>query len=284
MMRRLCFSLFAFGVLATASIAAGDNWPQWRGPGSQGISNEMQLPMEWGPQKNIVLRVEHPPGHSSPVLWGDRIFVTSADEGQVVAGAAMVPHTVDGRPWIHPDSVGADHKQTLKVLALDAATGKVVWDRTAYEGTVYDARHRRGSFAGPTAATDGTMVYAYFGPEGLYAYDFSGRLAWKAVVPFKTLGLGTGTSPVLSGNLVIIQRDEDEGAQSVITAYDKRTGREAWTTKRPVQISWSTPVLVQAGNRTELVTSGAEFVIAYDPGTGKELWRTTRARMATPSC
>jgi outer membrane protein assembly factor BamB len=275
MMRTLCFSLSVLAALVTPTDAAGENWPQWRGPGSQGISVDAQLPSEWGPGKNIAWTVELPPGHSSPVVWGDRIFVTAALEGEVVPGASMAPHTVGGKPWVHPDSVAADRKHTLKLLALDARTGKIVWDRTAYEGTVYDARHRRSSFASPTAVTDGTLIYAYFGPEGLYAYDFSGRLAWKAVTPFKTLGLGSGTSPVLFDNLVIVQRDEDEGAQSAITAYDKRTGREVWTTKRPVQISWSTPVLVGAGNRTELVTSASEFVIAYDPASGKELWRTT---------
>jgi outer membrane protein assembly factor BamB len=119
------------------------------------------------------------------------------------------------------------------------------------------------------------MVFAYFGPEGLYAYDFSGQLAWKVVVPFKTLGLGTGTSPVVYQNLVIIQRDEDEGKESVIAAYDKQTGKEVWKTPRPVQISWSTPALVEAANRTELVTNGSEFAIAYDPLSGRELWRTT---------
>jgi len=150
-----------------------------------------------------------------------------------------------------------------------------LWDRTAYEGTVYDARHRRSSFAGPTAVTDGKMVYAYFGPEGLYAYDFSGRLSWKVVERFKTLGLGTGTSPVLFQDLVIIQRDEDEGKESVIAAYDKATGREAWKTRRPVQISWATPALVSVDGRTELVTNGSEFAIGYDPASGKELWRTT---------
>ena len=160
-------------------------------------------------------------------------------------------------------------------MALDASSGKILWDRTAYEGTVFDARHRRSSFAGPTPVTDGAMVYAYFGPEGLYAYDAKGNLAWKAVTPFATLGLGTGTSPVLYENLVIIQRDEDNGDQSALVAYDKQTGKEVWNTKRTVEISWSTPVLVQSGGRTELVTNGNELIIAYDPATGKELWRTT---------
>lgn len=275
MMRALCFSLSLVASFAIVRDAEGENWPQWRGPGSQGISTESQLPLEWAPGKNIAWSAALDPGHSSPVVWGDRLFVTAAVEGEIVPGASMASHSVGGKPWVHPDSVAADRTHTLKLLALDAKTGKIVWDRTAYEGSVYDARHRRSSFAAPTAATDGTLVYAYFGPEGLYAYDFSGRLAWKAVARFKTLGLGAGTSPILFDNLVIIQRDEDEGAESAIVAYDKRTGREVWATKRPVQISWSTPVLVEAGTRTELVTSASEFVIAYDPASGRELWRTT---------
>ncbi len=260
-------------VAATAALSA-ENWPQWRGPGSQGISTEANVPTEWSSTKNVAWKTELPTGHSSPIVWNDRIFVTAAIEGEVVPGAKAVGHTVDGQVWVHPDSVAADRKHTMKVLALDARSGKMLWDRTAYEGTVYDARHRRSSFAGSTAVTDGRMVYAYFGPEGLYAYDFSGRLAWKVVEPFKTLGLGTGTSPVLVDNLVIIQRDEDEGKASVIAAYDKQSGREVWKTARPVQISWSTPVLVSASNRTELVTNGTELAIAYDPATGNELWRT----------
>ena len=260
-------------VIATATLSA-ENWPQWRGPGGQGISNEANIPTQWSATKNIAWKTELPSGHSSPIVWNDRIFVTAAIEGDVVPGAKAVGHTVDGQVWIHPDSVAADRKQTMKLLALDARSGKVLWERTAFEGTVYDARHRRSSFAGPTAVTDGRTVYAYFGPEGLYAYDFSGRLVWKVVERFKTLGLGTGTSPVLFQNLVIIQRDEDEGKASVIAAYDKQSGREVWKTARPVQISWSTPVLVTASNRTELVTNGTELAIAYDPATGKELWRT----------
>lgn len=261
-------------MVAAATTLSAENWPQWRGPGSQGISTEPNIPTEWSSTKNIAWKAELPSGHSSPIVWNDRIFVTAAVEGEVVAGAKAVGHTVDGQVWIHPDSVAADRKHALKVLALDAQSGKIIWERTAHEGTVYDARHRRSSFAGPTAVTDGRLVYAYFGPEGLYAFDFSGRLVWKVVDHFKTLGLGTGTSPVLFQNLVIIQRDEDEGKSSTIVAYDKESGRQVWQTARPVQISWSTPVLVAASNRSELVTNASELAIAYDPATGKELWRT----------
>jgi outer membrane protein assembly factor BamB len=273
-MRRTLAVFFASPLLAGSLLSAGENWPQWRGPRGQGVSSEDGLPTEWQPDRNIAWKVGVPPGQSSPVVWGDRIFVTAAVEGAVIPGAKPVEHTMDGKPWIHPDSVAGDRTHTLKVLALDARTGKIVWDRTAYEGPVYDARHRRSSFAGPTPVTDGKLVLAYFGPEGLYAYDWSGKLLWKSVEKFPTLGLGTGTSPVLYDDLVIVQRDEDNGDRSAIVAYDKRSGQERWRTKRPVQISWATPVLAPSGNRTELVTNATEFIIAYDPSSGKELWRT----------
>ena len=259
--------------------ALAENWPQWRGPGGQGVSREKEVPVEWQPDRNIAWKAALPSGHSSPIIWNDRLFVTAVIEGEALPGAKAVEHTMGGKPWVHPDSVAADRRHTFKVLALDTRTGKTVWEQTAYEGAVHDARHRRSSFAGPTAATDGRMVYAYFGPEGLYAYDFSGKLMWKAIEKFPTLGLGTGTSPVLYQNLVIVQRDEDNGERSAIVAYDKQTGREAWRTRRDVQISWATPVLVDVPgpsgtSHAELVTNATEFIIAYDPASGKELWRT----------
>jgi outer membrane protein assembly factor BamB len=260
--------------LAATSATSADNWPQWRGPGGLGISKEEQLPAEWSPGRNILWKTELPgSGHSSPVVWGDRIFLTSVIEGEKLPGVKAPPHTISGQPFIHPESVAADLKHTFKVFAMDAKSGKIVWEHTPYDGPVYDARHRRSSFAAPTAATDGKMVFAYFGPEGLYAYDFSGKLLWQAVEKFPHLGLGVGTSPVLHGSLVIIQRDEDNGERSVIVAYDKSTGKEAWRQKRPVGLSWGTPVIVTASGRSELITNGSEFIIAYDPATGAELWR-----------
>ncbi len=259
----------------TAGAAAAENWPQWRGPGSQGVSSETQVPTAWSPDTNVAWKAELPgTGMSSPIVWGDRIYLTSVIEGQPVPGHRAVKHRQgQEQDWIHPDSVAADRHHTFKVHAWDAKSGKMLWESTAYEGTVFDARHRRSSFAGPTPVTDGSMVYAYFGPEGLYAFNANGTLAWKAGEKFATLGLGTGTSPVLYENLVIIQRDEDNGEHSALVAYDKKSGKEVWNTKRTIEISWSTPVLVAAGGRTELVTNGNERIIAYDPATGKELWQ-----------
>jgi outer membrane protein assembly factor BamB len=150
-----------------------------------------------------------------------------------------------------------------------------LWEQTAYEGSVYDDRHRKGSYAAPTPATDGNYVYAWFGGEGdgLYCYDFNGKLVWKtAVGKIATVGMGPGTSPVLFERFVILQCDEDEGKNSFIVAIDKKSGKEVWKTPRKVQASWSTPLVVRAGQRAELITSGNEMIISYDPKTGKELW------------
>jgi outer membrane protein assembly factor BamB len=150
----------------------------------------------------------------------------------------------------------------------------MLWEQTAYEGPMFDGRHRRGSFASATPVTDGSGVFVFFGAEGAYAYEIDGRPRWKADVGrIKTIGLGTASSPVLHGDLLILQCDDDEGTDSFMVALDKRTGREKWRVKRPVQVSWSSPVLVQTATRPELVTNGSEFVVGYDPATGQELWR-----------
>src|SRR5262245_22487686 len=169
-------------VLSPAPVRAEPvSWAQWRGPGGQGVSSETGFPTEWTGIQNVVWKTEVPGrGHSSPIVWGDRLFLTTAIEGEVVPGAAAVKHFDGGQEFVHPDGVGADRKHTLKVLALDATSGRILWERTAWEGTPYDTRHKRGSYASTTPVTDGQLVYAYFGSEGLYAYDFDGKLAWKA--------------------------------------------------------------------------------------------------------
>ncbi|MCA1650945.1 MAG: PQQ-like beta-propeller repeat protein [Acidobacteria bacterium] len=239
--------VLAIGIPAGA-VLQGADWPEWRGPARTGVSGETGLPAAWSPAgQNLAWKAPYG-SRSAPVVFGDRLFM------QTTAGSG---------PTLQE-----------RLICFHADTGKLLWEQTAFEGPVFDARHERSSFAAPTAATDGQMVFAYFGPEGLYGYDFSGELVWKSLVRFPTLGLGTGTSPVLFKDLAIIQRDEDEGRNSAIVAYDKQKGTEIWKTKRAIQISWSTPVLVEAGRRTALVTNGTELVIACDPATGKELWQT----------
>jgi outer membrane protein assembly factor BamB len=256
--------------------ARTSNWPGWRGPSGQGVSSEKNLPAEWTPTKNIKWKTPIAGrGHSSPIVWGNRIFLTTAVEGPVVPGAKAVKHMVDGdKEFLHPDSIGADRKHTFKVIAIDSESGKILWEQAAFEGTPYDNRHRKSSYAASTPVTDGKHVFAFFGSEGLYAYDMKGKLSWKADLgKLGTVGMGTGTSPILYEDLVIMQCDEEMGGASFIVALDKKSGKQVWKTPRKVQVSWATPLLVKTAKRAELISSGTEAVIAYDPATGKELWR-----------
>lgn len=251
------------------------NWAQWRGQDASGISAETSLPTEWSASKNIRWKTAIPgSGHSSPIVWGNRVFVTTSIEGAVIPGAEAVKHYQKGQPYVHPDSVGADHSYTMKLVCLDARSGKVLWQQTAYEGRVYDNRHRKNTYASTTPVTDGKYVYLSFEAEGLYCYDFNGRQIWKTSLgKIAKGGMGYGTSPVLFGNLVILQCDQDSGEGSFIAAVNKATGKEVWRTARRHRRSWATPLLIKTAERAELIASGAESVIAYDPATGKELWR-----------
>jgi len=270
-----CLSLLALVVTNSAGAFAGPGWPQWRGPSGQGVSEEKNLPNTWNSGSNIKWKTAIPGrGHSSPIVWGNRIFLTTAIEGEVVPGAKAVTHMAGDKEFLHPDSIGADRKHQFQVIAVDRKTGKIAWSQTAFESTPYDNRHRKSSYAASTPATDGSNVYAFFGTEGLYAYSIDGKLKWKADLgKLGTVGMGTGTSPIVYRDLVIVQCDEENGESSFIVAMNKNTGKEAWRTPRKVQVSWSTPLLVQTSKRAELITSGTEFVIAYDPATGQELWR-----------
>jgi len=272
----IAISMAGAGLGLLAQTVSAGNWPQWRGPDGSGISTEKNLPSEWSPTKNIKWKTPiDGRSHSSPIVWGKMIFLTTAIEGAEVPGAKAAKHMLGDKEFVHPDSIGANKKHTFKVIAVDRDSGKIVWQQTAWEGTPYDDRHRKSSYAASTPATDGKMVYAFFGTEGLYAYDFKGKLAWKAQIGnIATLGMGAATSPILFDNLVIVQADEDNGEASFIVALDKKTGKEVWKASRKgVQVSWSTPLLVKTASRTELIASGTEFVIGYDPATGKELWR-----------
>ena len=269
----LIFTVFA------AAVLHADNWPGWRGPNGTGVSTESSFPVTWD-ASNIRWKTPIPGrGHSSPIVWGDRIFLTTSVEGDLIPGREKKPeHMLGGQVFIHPDMVSHDRRQTMKVMGLDGKTGAVLWEQVAYDGPVADGRHRKSSFASATPVTDGKSVFVFFGTEGLYAYDFNGRLQWKqALGEIRTLGLGYATSPVLHGNLVIVQCDEDNGEKSFIAAFDKATGKEVWRQARKVQSSWATPILAPAPSNpsnAQLIAPGWEATIAYEPATGRELWRT----------
>ena len=280
--RAMAVSLLAVFVFQLKVAGASDaaNWAQWRGPQSQGVSTEKNLPSEWSQSKNIKWKTAIPGrGHSSPVVWGKQIFLTTSIEGPVVPDAKPYVHMLPGKDgkkeeFKHPDWAGSDHSYAFKVISLDRDTGKILWQQTAYDGPVFDHRHRKNTYASPTPATDGKYVYAFFGSEGLYCYDFKGKQIWKlSLGGIPQLGMGPGSSPVLYENLVIVTADHDAGEGSFITALDKKTGKEVWKVARKTRATWATPVLVRTKDRTELVVSGAETVISYDPATGKEIWR-----------
>ena len=256
---------------------AAENWPQWRGPGGLGVSSETDLPEDWDASTNVLWKTPIPGrGLSSPVVWGNEVYLTTSLEGPVVPGAGPPSH----KGWrgednyVHPDAMGADRRWTIKLSSLDAANGRVRWERVVHDGTVYDDRHKKNSYASSTPVTDGTRVWAFFDAEGLFCYDREGKLVWKTSMGrIAKGGMGHGMSPVLHGNLLILQCDVEMGDGSFIAAVDRDSGREVWRTARSNRRSWATPLLVPVDGRVELVASGAESVIAYDPATGRELWR-----------
>jgi len=284
-LRRPVVRRCALGTIAALSVAtsASAQWPQWRGPGGHGISTERNLPTEWSaatadkPAVNIQWKTEiSGRGHSSPIVSGNLIFVTTAIKGKEVPGRKAQEHLkFDYTPgYIHPDAVDIEFEHALKVFAVDATSGRIVWERTAYNGVMFDDRHRKNTFASPTMVTDGERAYASFESAGLYAYDFKGNLVWKKDLgEIIKAGLGPGTSPIIYKNLIILQCDQEMGTASYLVALDKKTGDEVWRASRTTRRSWATPLIVNSGTRDELIASGAEVVISYDPATGRELWR-----------
>jgi outer membrane protein assembly factor BamB len=268
----------------SVSASASAQWPQWRGPGGHGVSAEKNLPTEWAPAAdgkpavNIKWKTEIPGrGHSSPVVWRNWIFLTTSLKGEHVPGRKAPVHLdFQKKPgYVHPDTLDVDYKHTLKVYAIDAGTGKVVWERIAYDGEMADDRHKKNTYATSTMVTDGERAYAFFESAGLYAYDFSGKLVWKKDLGgIIKAGMGPGTSPIIYKDVIILQCDQEMGDGSYIVALNRRTGEEAWRATRAHRRSWATPLIIKAGDRDEMIASGAESVIAYDPATGTELWRS----------
>jgi outer membrane protein assembly factor BamB len=228
---------------AVPLLAADANWPQWRGPTGDGHSAEKGLPVRWDVKSVVWKTPLKGRGQSSPVLWGERIFLTTALE---------------------------DGKQRV-VFCVDRKDGKLLWEHVAWKGTP-EPSHAMNGWASPTCATDGEHVVAFFGKGGLHAYRADGQPLWSRDLGKFAGPWGTAASPILVGDLVIQNCDAEE--EAFLIALDKRTGKQVWRTPRdvPEKGGWSTPVLVQAGSRAELVLNGAKAVTAYDPATGKTLW------------
>jgi len=268
-MRRIALLFPLLGICAQAE------WWGFRGPGGNGVLESKALPIEWSDTKNVAWKAEIPgKGHSSPIVVGGRVFLTTAVEGESIPGKKAVKHVLGGETFVHPQTASEDKRVALHALGVDAASGKILWDHKVYDGDVYDGRHQFNTFASPTPITDGKGVFFYFESQGLYAFDLNGKALWKlSIGGVAKLGLAAGTSPVMAGGVIVLQADEDNGEKSFLYGVSPKNGEIAWKTKRDVSVTYNTPIVVKNGNTDIVVTAATEHVIAYDPATGKELWR-----------
>jgi outer membrane protein assembly factor BamB len=251
--------------LLLAAAAADDNWPQFRGPDSMGVMEDPRLPDTWSATENVVWKSSVPGrGWSSPIVWGDRIFLTSvitdADPGAPKTGL------YSGGPQ---DIPGGEHR--WMVYALDWTTGKTVWEQEVHRGRPAKARHLKNSYASETPVADAERVYAYFGNIGVFAFDHEGTPLWKhPLPPLETRnGWGTASSPVLHGGRLYLVNDNEES--SYLLALDAATGKEIFRVPREERSNWSTPYVWKNDVRTEIVTTGANKIRSYDLD-GKLLW------------
>jgi len=267
------------GVPRQRVSAAANNWPGFRGPSASGVADGQNLPDPdaWNvsEKRHLKWKVDIPGlAHSSPVVWGDRVFVTSAISSR--SNATF-------KPGLYGEGTASEDRSRHKwiVLALDRASGKTVWQTTAYEGEPREKRHIKATYANATPATDGRYVVAFFGSQGLYAFDMKGVPVWKKDLGVLNVGAydlpeyewGTASSPIIYKNLVIVQCDTQN--ESFVLAVDLATGKDVWKTTRKELPSWGTPTVVipDRGGAPELVTNASNFIRGYDPETGAERWR-----------
>lgn len=253
-------------LLLALFLFATPEWPQFRGPGSTGITaDDPSLPTTWSPTKNVAWATTIPgTGWSSPIVSGNLVFLTSVVTAEPVkapkAGLYLGPK---------PPAPTAEHR--WMAYAVDFSSGKIVWERELHRGVPPLSRHEKNTFAAETPVTDGDHVYAYFGNVGLFCLDRGGKLLWKqswAPVPTR-LGWGTAASPVLHQDRVYVVNDND--AKSYLVALDKKTGQQIWKTDRDEESNWATPYIWQNAQRTEIITPGTKKVRSYDLD-GKLLW------------
>jgi hypothetical protein len=258
--------------LGTLPAEAG-NWPQFRGPQGSNVPAEAQLPSDWGQNKNIAwtYKVEGK-GWSSPIIWGDKVFITTAVSEGGSEEQAAGESSGGGRRRGGGRRTPPDTEYRWEVHCLDLGTGKAVWKRVAFKGKPRIATHRSNTYASETPVTDGERIYAYFGMTGLCCYDLDGNFVWKkdlGVYPMQS-SWGTSSSPVLYGESLYLQIDNEE--ESFLVALDHKTGDERWRVARDEKSTWSNPFVWRNESRTELVTVGVK-VRSYDPGTGDVFWK-----------
>jgi outer membrane protein assembly factor BamB len=262
-------------LLLTATIAgdgAGEQfWPQWRGPHATGVSRHATPPLEWSETKNVRWKVEIPGrGSSSPVVWGNQLFLLTA-----VPVGVQGPASHQSRSTMQPRDV---HRYL--VLAIDRRTGRVLWERTAKQERPRAPSMKDGTWASSSAITDGSRLFAFFESSGLYAYDMNGTLLWQKHFGDKQMFAEVGESgstPVLHGDRLVVVWDHQ--GRSFIVALDARTGAELWRRSRDEVDSWATPLVVTHAGRAQVVTAAEKRVRSYDLESGEIVWETTGLTM-----
>jgi len=279
--------IFAFA--AAVAFAAADDWASWRGPDNNGVARS-DAPLNWSDTENIKWKAAIPGrGNSSPIVWGDKIFLTTAIPTGTAAARPVQP--VQGPPpGILAQRRGAPRgrggarggpgggspqtEHRFVVLCLDKNSGEVLWEQTAITATPHEGFHQEfGSFASGTPVTDGERVYAFFGSRGLYAYDLEGTLAWK-----KDFGVqmrmrnefGEGAAPTLHGDVLLLKFDHT--GDSFIAAVNKNTGEELWRQSRDENDSWSAPLVLEHEGRLQAIVAASNKARSYDLKTGELIW------------
>ncbi len=253
------------GASASRVRAAEENWPQFLGPGSRAVSDNADLPDRWSATENVAWKRDIPGrGWSSPIAWGDRVFLTTVVE---VGKEAEPPQ----KGFFMAGPLSADATYRWEVLCLDLASGKVLWERTAHESKPFRPTHAKNSFASETPTTDGQRVYAYFGNVGVFCFDFKGNSLWqRKIEPHRMrFDWGTAASPILYGDRLYILNDNEE--DSYLLALDKLSGEKVWRVARDEKSNWSTPFAWKNDRRAEIVTVGSGKVRSYGLD-GKLLW------------
>jgi len=265
-------------VLAAAAPRPGTDWPQFRGISASGIAEGFSLPVTWNTADgtNVLWKTPIPGlGLSSPVVWGDTVFLSTSIGGQKDAGLKVGLYG-DIAP------VQDDTEHEWRLYALNKRTGGIVWQQTVHQGIPKVKRHTKSTHANSTLATDGERLIAFFGSEGLYAYDLKGKLLWKRDLGVLDAGYfmvpqaqwETGSSPVLHEGMVIVLADVQK--LSFLAAFDARTGDEVWRTRRRDVPTWGTPTIHTANGRTQIIVNGFRHAGGYDFKTGKEIWKLGR--------
>jgi outer membrane protein assembly factor BamB len=256
--------LFLF-ILSLPLFCQG-NWPSFRGSDSRGVSENTELPVTWSSTQNIAWKTDIPGrGWSSPIVWGERVFVTTV----VNLGETEAPKKglyFGGNRLKIPDTI-----HQWKALCLDLKSGEVLWEKELHSGKPKSSIHLKNSYASETPVTDGNLVYCSFGNQGLYALNFKGDLIWSQEYPVhKTrYGWGTASSPVIHEDRLYLVNDNEE--DSYLLALNKKTGKEIWRTPRDEKSNWSNPYLWKNDLRTEIIVPGSGRTRSYDLS-GKELW------------